>query len=330
MRPLLLKGHERPLTHIKFNADGDLLFSTAKDTRPTLWWASNGERVGTYDGHSGAVWSCDVFWDSTRLLTGSADNTARLWDVESGHELYRWSLRAPVRSVGVAPGCRLLHLASSKLMGQDSNIYLYALNTGGEWTQQQPEPVRVLCGHTATITAVQWYNTAEFIVSASEDGTVRKWNVETGQEMECVKRHRKPAMDLKFSKDCQLFMTGASDSTAVLWDTHSMQTVRTFALDRPLNAVDLSPLLPHAVVGGGQEASEVTTTTGKAGKFSATLLHLAYGEAIGSVKGHFGPINCLSFTPDGQGFASGGEDGYVRLHRFDEEYFTRGDNELAW
>ena len=50
----------RPLTFIKYNKDGDLLFTCAKDHHPTLWYADDGERVGTYIGHNGAVWTCDV------------------------------------------------------------------------------------------------------------------------------------------------------------------------------------------------------------------------------------------------------------------------------
>ena len=55
-----MKGHERPLTFLKYNRDGDLLFSCAKDHNPTVWFADNGERLGTYRGHNGAVWSCDI------------------------------------------------------------------------------------------------------------------------------------------------------------------------------------------------------------------------------------------------------------------------------
>ena len=43
--------------------------------------------------------------------------------------------------------------------------------------------------------------------------------------------------------------------------------------------------------------------------------------------GHFGPVNALTFSPDGKGFASGGEDGYVRLHHFDQSYFEVDDDE---
>ena len=56
----MLHGHERAITQIKYNKDGDLLFSTAKDTKPNVWYSLNGERLGSYNGHGGAVWCIDV------------------------------------------------------------------------------------------------------------------------------------------------------------------------------------------------------------------------------------------------------------------------------
>ena len=44
MRPILLKGHERSLTYVSYNYDGDLLFTASKDNLPTVWNAETGER----------------------------------------------------------------------------------------------------------------------------------------------------------------------------------------------------------------------------------------------------------------------------------------------
>ncbi|PAL62447.1 hypothetical protein CEJ83_21050, partial [Acinetobacter baumannii] len=57
-------------------------------------------------------------------------------------------------------------------------------------------------------------------------------------------------------------------------------------------------------------------------KFEAKFFDKILQEEIGGVKGHFGPINALAFNPDGKSFSSGGEDGYVRLHHFDPDYFN--------
>lgn len=77
----------------------------------------------------------------------------------------------------------------------------------------------------------------------------------------------------------------------------------------------------QVVVGGGQEAMEVTTTSTRVGKFDARFFHLVFEEEFARVKGHFGPINTLAFHPDGRSFSSGGEDGFVRIQSFDPSYF---------
>ena len=38
----------------------DLLFSCSKDHVINAWHSHNGERLGTYDGHNGTVWTIDV------------------------------------------------------------------------------------------------------------------------------------------------------------------------------------------------------------------------------------------------------------------------------
>lgn len=60
MRPIMLSGHERSLTQIKYNSEGDLLFSASKDHVINVWHSHNGERLGTYNGHNGSVWSIDA------------------------------------------------------------------------------------------------------------------------------------------------------------------------------------------------------------------------------------------------------------------------------
>ena len=69
MFPTLLKGHERSITCVQFNHAGDLLFTASKDGTPMVWRTANGERLGTYNGHSGAIWSLAVSEDSLRCAS---------------------------------------------------------------------------------------------------------------------------------------------------------------------------------------------------------------------------------------------------------------------
>ena len=82
MKPISLHGHEKSITQVCYNREGDLLFSCAKDKHPNVWYSINGERLGTYDGHGGAVWCLDVDWQTQHFLSGAADNTIRCFEIE--------------------------------------------------------------------------------------------------------------------------------------------------------------------------------------------------------------------------------------------------------
>ena len=117
-------GHTRSLTKVKFNADGDLLFSVSKDPQPSVWYSNNGERLGTFDGHTGAVWSIDVSRDSKRLLTGSADNSMIMWDVQTGKQLAKWNTKSGVRAVSFQLGAKYALFLTDATMGQVSTIHI--------------------------------------------------------------------------------------------------------------------------------------------------------------------------------------------------------------
>lgn len=323
MRPLLLKGHERPLTRVKFNREGDLLFTTAMDKSPTVWRSSNGERIGTYVGHNGAVRDIDITWDTTRIVTGSMDNSAMLWIAETGEQLCKWSFQSPVRAVAFSPGDGVIAIASMKLMGQESKVFLFKHDRDSD--VQDQEPFKVLEGHTGSIIRVLWYPTGDTIVTAAEDKTIRKWDVETGKEIACVTAHKRDIKDIQFDKDYTMLITASKDQTAKLWAYDDLRLIKTYSVDHPVNSAAISPMFPHILLGGGQEASQVTTTADRQGKFEGKIFHLVYEEELGRVAGHFGPINTITFSPDGKQYVSGGEDGFVRLHDFDTDYYEKGE-----
>merc|ERR1711957_352666 len=133
---------------------------------------------------------------------------------------------------------------------------------------------------------------------------------------------------MNFTEDRLLMVTSSKDQTCKLWTMDEYECVKTYKSDRALNDVAISPLYDraedpkmHLIMAGGQDAKDVTTTAGSSGKFEAQLWQMVYEEEIGSVKGHFGPVNCLAWFREGNGFVTGGEDGYVRVHQFDSDYF---------
>lgn len=208
-------------------------------------------------------------------------------------------------------------------MGQQSSIQVKRI--ARDPSEQTSESVLTITGPTGRINRAIWGPLNRTIISAGEDAIIRIWDSETGKllkESDKEKGHQKTVASLTKSEDSSHFLTGSLDKSAKLWDSRTLTLIKSYVTVRPVNACAMSPLLDHVVIGGGQDAGSVTTTDHRAGKFEAKFFHKILEEEIGGVKGHFGPINALAFNPDGRSFASGGEDGYVRLHHFDPEYFN--------
>lgn len=88
----MLQGHERAITAVKYNREGDLIFSASKDKKPNVWWSANGERLGTFNGHNGSIWCIDIDWRTQFFMSGSGDNTLRIWDCQTGYYLLKYPI----------------------------------------------------------------------------------------------------------------------------------------------------------------------------------------------------------------------------------------------
>eukprot|EP00041_Stephanoeca_diplocostata_P038783 m.1554294 g.1554294 ORF g.1554294 m.1554294 type:complete len:330 (-) comp25270_c1_seq39:7473-8462(-) len=321
MKPIALSGHTRSLTQIKYNLEGDLLFSVAKDSTPSCWYSHNGERLGSYEGHNGTVWCVDVRWDSSLLITGSADNSCRLWDVRTGECICAIETKSAVRSCGWSYSGNQIFYSTDKTMGQISELRLYTLVDINKSNGGQAVPYLVIPSPESKITSAVWGPLDETIITGHDNGDLCKWDAKTGERIARLREHKKGIMDIQVSKDQGFFITASKDCTSKLFDMEEFRALKLYKTERPVNSAAISPLKKHVVLGGGEDAMSVTQSAGKVGKFDAVFWHMIFEEEMGKVKGHFGPINTLAFHPTGKQYSSGGEDGYIRIHNFDQTYF---------
>ena len=180
-------------------------------------------------------------------------------------------------------------------------------------------------GKRVNATNIVWLNLNEALFVTFDNGAIRLYDPQTGEEMEEFYPHEKKINRVSFNLDKTLFLTSSADFTAKLYDVVDFRHLKTYKTDRPVNDAVISETKDHILLGGGQEAMSVTTTSGKVGKFETRFFHLVYEEEFGTVKGHFGPINALAIHPNGRCYASGAEDGYIRLHYFDKSYLDMKD-----
>ncbi|XP_015514513.1 eukaryotic translation initiation factor 3 subunit I [Neodiprion pinetum] len=320
MKPLMLHGHERAITKIKYNREGDLLFSASKDKKPNVWYSLNGERLGTFNGHNGSVWCIDVNWDTTRFLSGSGDNTLCVWDCQTGKVVGQLETNSSVRTCSFSYSGNLAVYSTDKALGYQCEMFIIDARDVVSKSSQE-NAIRRIPINGPRISAILWGALDETIITGHEDGEINLWDMRTGKKLNSIKSHKNQINDMQTNKDGTMFVTACKDHTAKLFDSESLVCLKTYKTERPVNSATISPILDHVVLGGGQDAMDVTTTSARHGKFDSRFFHLVFEEEFARLKGHFGPINSLAFHPNGRSYSTGGEDGYIRINTFDQSYF---------
>jgi len=118
--PIVLQGHDRALTAVKYNNDGDLLFSSSKDKHPAVWYTETGEMLGSYGPHFGTVWDIDPSWDSQYVLTACSDAYARIFETTTGKYIARCPHKGPVRACTWSDSGKYFVTASDPFSGTKS------------------------------------------------------------------------------------------------------------------------------------------------------------------------------------------------------------------
>jgi len=328
MRPLSLQGHKREISRIRYNLDGDLLFSAGAD-RVCLWYTSNGEKLGSYT-IGGAIFDLDVDVD-TKCIALACYESVRLFDTQTGAALQQISTGTSVNkacgfslSGKLVMACRKRHPAKN----EGSRLFVFDIRESQQARIRDP-PSQVFMGELVDpssndeITSATWAGLDSQIIVGLSSGELQLWDIRGRSREPVVRRpkaHEKSVMDIQLSRDQTMVITASTDGTARLWDAFHLDQFKMYKANRPLNSAAISPIKPHILTGGGQAAMQVALTGG-GGNFEALFYHLVYEEPFAQVMDHFGPINSLAYAPDGTGYASGAHDGQIMLHRFDSAYY---------
>jgi len=251
------------------------------------------------------------------MVTGAADNTMRLWKVQTGECLHTWEFATAVKRVACSEDDNKLLAVTEQRMGHMGAIRIFTVQTKGP---QSDEPLVEITSTGSKATVAAFSSLDRHIVAGHENGTVSLFNAKSGQLEAEREVHTELITDLQMSLDRTWFVTSSKDKTAKALDVQSLRPLKTFVTETPLNSAAILPHKPFILMGGGQEAMAVTTTSARQGHFEIRFWHRIFEEEVARVKGGFGPCNTIAVHPKGSGYSIGGEDGYVRLHHFDSDF----------
>lgn len=96
------------------------------------------------------------------------------------------------------------------------------------------------------VTTGLWGTLDEFIVTGHESGSLKQWCMKTGKQINTSEGdHKDVIRDMQPSADGTMFITSSKDCTSKLFDMDSLECMKTFKTDRPVNSAALSPSCEH-------------------------------------------------------------------------------------
>ena len=231
-------------------------------------------------GHSMAIQASAVSPDGRCALSGSFDNTLKLWDVASGREIRTFTGHpSTVTSVAFSPDGRSILSGSF-----DKTVRLWDVSTGNE--------IRTFRGHSEWVNSVSFSPNSKFALSGSTDKSIRLWNVSTGMLVRTFKGPMGEIKAVAFSPDGKFALSGSMDKSIKLWDVRTGASLKTFSGHADaVNSVSFSPDGRYALSGSSDK--------------TVRLWDISTGEEKRKFPGS-GSVNAVAFSPDGNSVIAGG------------------------
>lgn len=182
----------------------------------------------------------------------------------------------------------LANAIASSLMAAILCLHLatYSQDVPAAGTRSELPELVVQSGHSGSITAIV-FSSHDFMATASVDGTVKVWQVATGQLLRTFVVSEYWVYSAKFSPDERLLATGSGDNVVRLWDLHSGRLLKEFtgnahAVRQLVFSVDGQTLASgSSLYARDKEGESVCSWDLNSGK---KLLHLAMPGKVSGLK----------------------------------------------
>jgi len=281
-------------------------------------------------GHTGWVVAASFSNDGRRVVTASYDNTARIWDTESGKLIAElkghtgWVVAASFSNDGrhVVTGSRD-HTArvwdadsgklTAELEGHTDSVVAASFSNDGRrvatasddstsrvWDSESGKLTAELKGHGGLVVAASFRNDGRHVVTASCDNTARIWDSLSGKLVAELEGHTGSVVGASFSNDGRHVITASRDNTARIWDTDAgTLTAELEGHTDSVVAASFSNDGRHVVSASNDKTARVWDSDS--------------GKLIAELRGHIGPVAAASFSSDGRRIVTASRDSTARV-----------------
>jgi WD40 repeat protein len=225
-------------------------------------------------GHTGEILSAQFSLDGKIIVTTSADNTAKIWDVASGkllHELIGFT--SMVRLAQFSPDGKRIVTVSGE-------------NTIKIWDAASNQILHEIIGHWDYVKSVQFSLDGKHMITVSYE-SIKIWDVATGRNLQDLEGHTDWVKSGNFSFDGNRIVTCSYDKTVKIWDAATGRLLYDLAGNTgDVNSAYFSP-----------DGKSIVTSSWDN---TAKIWDAYTGQLLFVLAGHTGNVNDAKFSPDGK------------------------------
>lgn len=284
---------------VAYSPDGSLVASGSMDGSVSIWDAATGALKATVTGNKDCISGLAFSPDGATLVTASWDGSVRTWDAKSG---------ALSRTIALDDGAA----QCAALSTDGKSVAIGTLDGKIEfWDPAAGTLGQTIKAHDHAVFALAYSPDGATIASAGRDGSVKLWDVKSGNQLQAFTVKNASPYGVTFSPDGAHLATSWSDNTIRVWDAKSGSQVKSMGITPP--PADSSGASPEFASVSSPLAYAPSGEMLASGQFQIEMFDPSSGKMKSTLTGHTDQVNSLTFSPDGTGLASAGDDGTVIL-----------------
>uniref|UniRef100_T1JDA8 Uncharacterized protein n=1 Tax=Strigamia maritima TaxID=126957 RepID=T1JDA8_STRMM len=232
MQAFRFLGHEGPVTCVHFSPTGDLLASASRDRTVRLWVPKTKGQSVSFKPHVAPVRSVRFSNCGKLIATTSDDKSIKVWNVHDQKFVCALNQHTHwVRSARFSPDDKMMVSGSD-----DKTVRLWDFRTKecihtfthptGVITDVIFHPVKTSVAsssgdvHNAAVKTIDFHPAGNFILTASEDRTLKILDLLEGRLAYTINAHTEPVHAVAFSRCGQWFASGGNDLQVLVWKTN--------------------------------------------------------------------------------------------------------------
>nr|WP_254437959.1 WD40 repeat domain-containing protein [Ruegeria arenilitoris] len=238
-------------------------------------------------GHRNQVWAVAYSQDGRNLVTGDRDGNIRIWDTNTKQIEDQFDLgQAPVWNIAPTAS-KLFFVATGNGVHR-----IDASNTSVVQTIGLPD---------TAINRVTVSPDETRLAAASSDGRIYVWNIAENRLERAIEADDNTLWSVAFSTDSSRIASASSDEVVKVWDLENGEELASYGGLKG-GATDIAFLADEATLVATDRSGELHWWD------TAVNRRLMPVQKV-----HAGPSWRIALAPDGQSFATTGEDGLTRI-----------------